>query len=299
MVGTRDYIRGGFSVSLGSDPGRTNRTGSVTRNQIVYGVVGHEESTPAYVQLRNGQAWVEVTIEPEGDEVMARVGYPSAGAQSGWYLPLSFGCRVVMELIDGDPQGAIIVGRLFDESCALPGTACGVSTGADGITGTATANAPTWQFNVLAAGQLLAIETGAGGDVLIHSGAAVEIACSDAQRIHLNGAVSLGVGPTTPPVGGTTGPGGQDILGTPAVSAVPAPYVAVPNGTPGPVAYTGNNDGIIRAKDNYQFSAVSDPVDYPQFAAVYSHPLIGLIAPLALVSQPRGPGPGSKHTASD
>lgn len=298
MSKMRDYIRGGLGVTMGSDAARGRRIGQVTRNQLAYGVVGHEESTPAYVELRNGQPWVEVTMEPEGDEIMARVGFPSAGNQSGWYLPLSFGCRVVLELIDGDPQGAVIVGRLHDETCALPATAAGVSTGAAGVTGDVTAAAPAWQFQVLADGQLLAIET-LGGDILIHSAGAVEIKCSDSQRIHLNGAVSLGEGPATAPTGAVVGAGGADVQGTPADSAVPVPYVPVPNTTPANIAYSGNSDGVVRAKEQYQFTAVSDPVDYPFFAAVYAHPLIGLPPPQALVSSIRGGGTGSKHTASD
>ncbi len=298
MSKMRHYIRGGLGVTMGSDAARARRTGQVTRNQLCYGIVGHEESTPAYVQLRNGQPWVEVTMEPEGDEIVARVGFPSSGAQSGWYLPLSFGCRVILELIDGDPQGAIIVGRLYDETCALPDTAAGVSTGAAGVTGEVTAAAPAWQFQVLADGQLLAIET-LGGDILIHAAGAVEVKCSDSQRIHLNGAVSLGVGPLMPPTGATVGVGGTEDPGTPAGSAEPVDYFLVPNTGGGPVTYSGNNDGVVRAKEEFQFSLANDPVNYAKFAAVYVHPLIGLVPPTVLVSAIRGGGTGSKHTASD
>lgn len=294
----RDYIRGGLGVTMGSDAARGRRTGQVTRNQLAYGIVGHAESTPAYVELRNGQPWVEVTMEPEGDEIVARVGLPSAGAQSSWYLPLSFGCRVLLEFIDGDPQGAIIVGRLHDESCALPNTAAGVSTGAEGVTGETTAPAPAWQFQVLPDGQLLAIET-LGGDILIHSAGVVEIKCSDSQRIHLNGAVSMGVGPAAAPTGATVGPDGGEVSGEAAQSATQTPYVLVANTTPANLPYVGNNDGVVRAKELYQFTAVSDPIDYAFFAAVYAHPLIGLPPPQALVSSIRGGGTGSKHTASD
>jgi hypothetical protein len=237
-------------------------------------------------------------MEPEGDEIVARVGFPSAGNQAGWYLPLSFGCRVILELIDGDPQGAVIVGRLYDETCALPATAAGVSTGAAGVAGEVTAAAPAWQFQVLPDGQLLAIET-LGGDILVHSAGAVEIKCSDTQRIHLNGAVSLGDEPLTPPTGATVGPGGEDIPGTPAASAIPEPYVPAPSTNPTPTPYVGNADGIIRAKDPYMFAQNTDSVSYPQFAAVYLHPLIGLPPPLSLTSAPKGGAPGSKHTASD
>ncbi len=303
MSKMRDYIRGGLGVTMGSDAARGRRTGQVTRNQLVYGVVGHEESTPAYVELRNGQPWVEVTMEPEGDEIVARVGFPSSGAQSGWYLPLSFGCRVILELIDGDPQGAVIVGRLYDETCALPATAAGVSTGAAGVTGDVTAAAPAWQFQVLADGQLLAIET-LGGDILIHSAGAVEIKCSDSQRIHLNGAVSLGVGPAVAPTGASVGPGGTEIPGTPAVSAVPVPYappVPVPPDGFNPYPSSERNDGIVRAKQQYQASAATDPGFFTKLSAVGSNPLIGVGVFLSLTSAISSVNSksGSKHTASD
>lgn len=304
MSRMKDYIRGGLSVTIGNDAARTRRTGQVTRNQLAYGIVGHSDATSAFVELRNGQPWVEVTMVPEGDEIVARVGLPAAGAGAGWYLPLSFGCRVVLELVDGDPQGAIVVARLHDENCALPDTAAGVSTGAAGVRGEVTAAAPAWTFQVLPDGQLLAIETQGSGDILVHSGAAVEIKSGgESDRIHLNGPTSLGVGPLTPPTGATVGPGGEDIPGTPAVSvsvgAGLAPYVPAPNTQVGPSPWTGTlNDAIIRAKDRYEFTPATDPPNYAFFAAVYSHPLIGLPPPTALVSAPRG-GPGSTHTASD
>lgn len=305
MVGTRDYIRGGFSTQLGSDPARMNRTGSTSRNQIAYGIVGHEEPTPSYVQLRNGQAWVEVTLEPEGDEIVARVGHPSAGASMGWYLPLSFGCRVILEFVDGDPQGAVIVARLHDESCALPDTACGVSTGAEGVVDETFANAPAWQFNVLADGQLFAIETGTNGDILIHSGAAVEIACADTQRIHLNGAVSLGEGPSTAPIGATAGPGGEDISGSPALSAVPtrfSPTLGLPPDGINPYAGTFA-DAVVRAKEAYQSNIAIDPNFWSKLTIIASNPLIGVGPILSMTSTISSAGSpsrsGSKHTASD
>lgn len=301
-MGRHDYIRGGLGLRMGSDAARTRRTGNVTRNQLAYGIVGHAEASPAYVELRHGQPWVEVTMEPEGDEIMARVAFPSAGAQSGWYLPISFGCRVILEFIDGDPQGALIVGRLFDETCALPGTAAGVSTGAANARGDVTAAAPAWTFQVLPSGQLLAIETGTNGDILIHSGAAVEVKCAATQRIHLNGAVSLGVGPASAPTGATVGPGGTDLPGTPAVSAVPIPYTTpLPVPPDGINPFVGDTDSMVRAKQLFQSTIALDPNFWAKLTTIASNPLIGVgpILSLTMGISSAGGQPGSKHTASD
>ncbi len=306
MVGTRDYIRGGLSISLGNDPARTRRTGQVTRNQLSYGIVGHEEPSPAYVEIRNGQAWVEVTMRPEGDEIVARLGLPSAGAASGWFLPLSFGCRVVLELVDGDPNGAIIVARLNDEECALPATACGVSTGAGGIIDEAAAPAPAWQFSVLPSGQLLAIETQGTGDVMIYSGASMEFKTGGAtNRIHLNGPVSLGEGPVSAPVGGTVLPGGKDAPATPMVSHVPAPFAPTLGVPPDGIdAYTGTfADAVVRAKEAYQSNIAIDPNFWAKLVAIATNPLIGVGPIISMTSTISSAGTparsGSTHTASD
>jgi len=287
---------------MASDPARARRTGSVVRNQLTYGVVGHEETTPNYVRLENGQIWVEVTMEPEGDEIVARVALPSAGNATGWYLPLSFGCRVILGMIDGDPNNSVILGRLNDENCALPGTAAGVSTGAAGVVDEVTAAAPAWTFQVLPDGELLAIETGTGGDVLIHSGAAVEIKSGGGQRIHLNGAVSLGEGPLTAPTGATTTAAGAIQPGSPAASAVPTPYATPPPVPPDGInPFVGNADSIVRAKQLFQSSIALDPNFWAKLTTIASNPLIGVGPILSLTSAISSAGgqSGSKHTASD
>lgn len=304
MPTRREYIRGGLGTNLGFDPARVRRTTSTPqRNQISFGVVGHEDDNPQFVRIEAGQAWVEVTMKPQGDEIVARLGQGVAGAGVGWYLPLSFGCRVVLEFIDGDPNNAVIVARLHDETCAMPGTVAGVSTGAEGITGTATAAAPMWQFLKLPDGELLAIETGANGDYILHCGASVEVKCDDAGRIHLNGAVSLGVGPTTAPTGATVGPAGSTIPGAAAVPAVPTPFTPpTPVPPDGINPYTGqNSEGLVRAKEMYQSHAGIDPNFWVKLTAIATNPLIGVGPIISLTStvSAAGGNTGSKHTASD
>lgn len=292
-------IRGPMTTATSGDPGRSRRTGLGDGNQVVYAIVGHQDPNPAYVEIRNGQPWVEITLKPEGDEVTARLALPGAGDDSGWYIPLDFGCRVIVELIDGDPNEGVIVGRAWDQTCKMPGDVAGVSTGADGKVDQSTGPAPAWQFIKTRSGQMLAIETGALGDIVIHSAGSILMKTGGGGAMQLEGTVHLGTAATSEPTGATVGPAGVDLPGVPAVPLIPTPYTAIPNSTPAHIPYAGNNDGIIRAKESYQFTAATDQVGYPQFAAVYSHPLIGLIAPLALVSHPRGGAPGTKHTASD
>lgn len=292
-------INGSYGVQLTQDPARSRRSGTADGNQIAWGTVGHEDPNPMYVRIENGQPWVEVTLRPEGDEIVARLIAPLAGGGTGWYMPVEYGCRVAVEFIDGDPNDAVITGRLWDEQCAMPGDVAGVQTGAAGKVGPSSGPAPAWQFMKTASGQMLAIETGSQGDVVIHSGAGVHIKTAGTGAVHLEGAVHLGSGPTVAPTGATVGPAGEQIPGVPSVPHVPIPLAPVPNSTPAHVPFVGNEDSIVRAKQEYQFTAVTDPVGYAFFAAVYAHPLIGLPPPQALVCQLRGGKPGSKHTASD
>jgi hypothetical protein len=263
---------------------------------VVLGIVGYEDPNPQYVRLENGQPWVEVRMEPEGDEIVARLAIPGAGTGAGQYFPLEFGCRVILDLPDGDPQRAVIVGRLWDETCHMPGEVAGVTTNADSARGETTAIAPAWSFQRLPNGQLLAIETGTGGDVLIHAGASMHLKCGSSGAVHIDGAVHLGVSPTTAPVGAQVGPAGETIPGVPAVPNVPVPFVA----TSAP-PYVGFEDGIIRAKDGVAANITTDPAFFVWVTAVSA----GLVTPI-----PPGPliptslacafnGTGSKHTASD
>lgn len=293
-------ILGSRVTTSGSDSGDSLGDES-DANSIAWGIVGHEDPNPNYVRIENGQPWAEVTLIPEGDEIVARVGMQGAGAESGWYVPLDFGCRVAVEFVDGDPNDAVIVARMWDRKCAMPSSVAGVQTGAAGMVGPVTGPAPSWQFIRTPDGQMLGIETGSNGDVVIHSAASVSVKCGATGAIHMDGAVHMGSGPTTPPQGAKVGPGGEQIPGVPAVAHVPVPFTPGPPPTPTYMPFVGSADAVIRAKDMAQFAANTDPVGYTQFAAVYAHPLIGLPPPLVLVSQMRNQGTGiaSKHTASD
>lgn len=284
---------------------------------VGYATVGHSddlttlpEPTPQFVRIEQGQILVECTLQPEGDQIIARVACPAAGQGAGWYTSLSFGCRVVVEYPRDNPQAAVITGRLYDSECVMPPVVAGVQTGAAAaVAPKVSVPAPMWQFMKTGAGELLAIETGAGGDVLIHSGASVEInAALGLGTIHLNGRVALGEGPVSPPVGATAGPAGVTVPGVPAVPAVPVPATPSVPVTPNTIVpYIGLRDGIVRAKDMAQSHAGVDPAFWTWITAVHAHPIIlavlsaaGITPPIAVHSEHSGAaGPGSQHTASD
>jgi len=287
------------------------------RNFLSFATVGHTdpqtglipEPTPQFVRIEQGQVWVECTIQPDGDEVVARLAMPGAGIEQAWYVPLEFGCRVVVELVKGNPQNAVITGRFNDALCRFPTIVAGVLTGGAGaVAPQVGVPAPMWHFIKTGPGQLLAVETGPGGDVLLHAGigGGVHVRAIPPQATHVEGQVHLGPPPTSPPVGATAGPAGTVIPGVPAVPHVPPPSVAPAPAPPGPaIPYAGFLNGIIRARDLYQSDITVDPGFWAFVSALYAHPLIGpvlasagIVLPLAATSKASGiGGPGSLNTS--
>lgn len=305
-MASRDYVRtGGLGLRLGMDKSESDM-GAPSRVYTGLGIVGHSEGSPNFVRIQNGQLWAEVTVVPEGDEILARVGSPHAGKDASFHLPLSIGCRVVLVYLDGEQNEAFIVSRLNDETCNLPGDVAGVQTGAAGKTGDVSGPAPLWTFLKIPGQDLLAIET-SGGDMLLHSGGLVHIKAS--STVEIEGTVNLGSSPLTPPTGSKVGPNGTTIPGIPAVSALAIPTVTAvvpatpfisspPIGAPIP----GNPNSIVRLKQTTQSNIGIDPAYWAWIAAVGGHPLIVAVAgppPIALHSAFSSFQSASKHTASD
>lgn len=316
-MAVKHNVMGSARYTRAADPARIRQVTSVPqRTFVAFGIVGHldnltglPEPSPAFVRIEAGQVLVEVTEEPSGDEIVARLGHDGAGAGVGDYIPLEFGCRVVIEYVGGNPQNAVIVARLHDEECHVPHDVAGVQTGAAGGMGDAFVPAPMWRFIKMAPGQLLAIETQAGGDIVIHSAGSVEIAAGPAGAIHLSGRVALGESPVTPPVGATVGPAGTTIPGVPAVPHVPLPKIpSIPAPPATIVPFVGFDDSIVRAKDMVQSHIAVDPYFWGWLTVLHSFPLIlawasaagFAVPPIAMHSEHSGlGGPGSQHTASD
>lgn len=233
---------------------------------ISYGEVGHADETPSYAWIDSTErVYVEVTLRPSGDEVVARLDTGTCG-EGGFYMGLHYGAKVVVAFPGGTGGEPVIIGRVNDRNWPFPESVCEVSSrGALG-------ELPTFAFLKTAHGQLLAIETGADGDVLVHSGASVEVKASAGGQILLNGRTHLGHGPVTPPTGDTVGPAGEITPGTPATPHEPTPGTNVillpgealaPNGQPWPA------EGIMRFKDGVQCNAVSDSVFWTWLNAVH------------------------------
>ena len=226
--------------------------GSDDATQVDLGRIGHEDPSPAWMRLEGGQAFVEVTLR-SGDEIVARVGDSVSD--------LAIGDVVSLVLVDGDPGQAVVTSVLHDLEASLPSEVAGVSTGAASATEPGVSiPAKTFSFVRTRGGRMLAIETGAGGDVLLHSGAGVHILAS---ATHIEGNVHLGEGPSVPPTGSTVAPENGESAGTPMVPRVTIPLV---NATIPP--YAGDRYAAVRAVDEYQSNVAIDPIFWAKQAAL-------------------------------
>jgi hypothetical protein len=259
-------------------------------------VSGEREATPAWVRLEQGEVLVEITTA-NGDEIVARIG---SGVH---YLALEYGCQVVVAYPDGDETLATIVARCADMARPIPSSVAGVSTGAAGATEKGVhVPAMAWTFTRLPDGQLLAIETGSSGDILVHGGASIEIRA--AGSIHLNGRVALGAGPTAAPTGAVVSAAGETLPGVPMVPAIDPAFVSAPVPPNTIVPYSGTEHGILRAKDDLHSHIGIDPGFWTWAAGVdaVARGINNALPPLPVVlhSQASGySGPGCPHTAGD
>ena len=177
-------------------------TGDPQHNFISYGTVGHYDDTPAYARIEDGDVLVEVTLLPAGDEITARIDFDSVDG-GGAYMPLSFGQRVVIAFPNGDSGEAVIIGRCSDRSWPFPPEVSEIPTSKNGK------NAPCFAFLKTQDGQLLAIETGTNADIVIHSGASIQLKCTPSSqnlitgRTHIGSDVEFSSQPTPATVGGS------------------------------------------------------------------------------------------------
>ncbi len=265
-------------------------------NYISYATVGHADVTPMYARIENNQVYVEVTLVPSGDEIVARLETGGGADGAGFYMPLAYGSRVVVGLPGGTGTEAVIISRCNDASWPFPETVSGITTHVP-VPSPASAPAPLWAFLRTADGYLLGIETGDGGDIVIHSGASVEIKVNGGEQILLNGPTHIGATYTTPPIGGAVAPGGEITPGTEGVAFVPVPFVLTPVEGPTPIIPTPGipEDGILRIKDSLQTGADVDPIFWTFLTAVAAF-CGGLTLPPALNVQAKS---SSNNTCAD
>lgn len=232
---------------------------------ISYGEVGHADDTPRYAWVEdNERVYVEVTLRPSSDEVIARLDM-TACDEGGFYSALHYGAKVVVAFPGGSGGEPVIIARVNDRNWPFPETVCGV--GARGPLG----ELPMYSFIKTGSGQILALESGPDGDTLVHSGASVQVKTDPEGQILLSGRTHIGADFTTPPVGDTVGPAGEVIPGAAGTPHVPTPGTneiippgepLAPNGQPWPA------EGLMRFKDTVQSNATADPVFWAWVAAV-------------------------------
>lgn len=243
---------------LGRSPRRG--TGGGTRyteaghTEIALATVGHGEDGSPWAWTEGGQVLVHVTYQTGdvGHQGTARI------ADGVMHMELAVGQQVVVGKPNGTDSHGVILGALHDMEEHVPVSVAGVATGsAQGATRDVQSAAPAFTFIRTATGRMLAIETGAGGDVVVHAGAGVELRSAASSAIHLRGAVHVGRGFTTPPVGATVGP--EEVnegvtAGAPGIPHTPAPMV-IPTL---PEPYVGADEAVVRAKDHMQSNALID-----------------------------------------
>ena len=257
-------------------------------NAVSFGVVGHYDQNPAFARVENNKVLVEVTLMPGGDEVVAELGMEAQGNGFGFYIPVTIGTRVLVAFPGGE-EDPIIIKRMTDREYPFPDDVAGVTTqGAPANPLVGSTAAPQWAFMQTPAGTLLAIETGDDGDVVVKSGANIQLEADPGQAIHLNGRVHIGESWTTPPVGASTGPAGEVIPGASSVSHVPTPHIPTPISAIPSVAPAGTpDDGIVRIKDDVQSDTTTDPDFW-----IYLQSVHAFLVALAAVWNPLATGGG-------
>lgn len=229
-------------------------------------------------RIEGRKAMIEVTYQTgcSGDVATAEVSPQLLGR-------LKVGSVVRLALVNGDPNNSYIDDVVDVSGDGYPDTVCGVMTGAELASDIDTATPPAapvplWSWTVTGLGRLWALETGAGGDVLIHSGAGMEVV---ADTVQIKGKVVIGSGMLTPPVGRMAGVEDVEDGEVAGVPAVPQPEIVIATATEPP--YVGDQDAVVRVKDRYQASAGTDPaaITYIAVQATYLAALEALVAVIA------------------
>jgi len=299
-----------YQTSIDWSRSRTGFQG-YPQNFVSYGTVGHTDSTPAYVRVEEGDVLIEVTLTPSGDEVVARLD-TSAMSQGALYLPLSYGQRVVLLYPNGKNGDPLLIGRCSDASWPFPEEVAGVATAAE-------QRAPMFAFLKTGDGQLLAIETGAGGDVLIHSGASAQMKVSPGEQIlmtgrtHLGSSADFGSAPTGSKVAenGFVEDGEEagnynplpNTRGRPAdgTTLVPPTPIVIPPPLTDTNARPYPQDGIVRFKDQLGSNVFVDP-DFWAWLVAAATALAALPVPVTVPLPAQlfvAPYSSSLNTASD
>jgi hypothetical protein len=255
----------GSAIETVREPGAIRGSGGGSQydrpgqNYIAVATVGHGplSASNTWLVVESGQLLVEITYQTgnPGQESRARI---SAGMS---FFELQYGEQVVVHMVGGNESHGVIVGVLNSLRQPLPATVAGIATGsAEAPQRGDQAPAHVFTFMRTRAGHLLAIESGA--DMLLHSGAGVEI---KGNRIHLDGRVHLGEGFKAPPSPATVTTADTNDQGAgkgvnPGEDGEHYEPTNVANQTI--PSYNEHEDGIVRAKDRYQSNINIDPAAF-------------------------------------
>jgi len=219
---------------------------------LALATVGSGESD-LWGRIEGRKAYIEVTFETgcSGDVVVAEV-------SPDWLGRLKVGSLVLLGLVNGDPNNSYVLGLVDLSGDGYPDKVCGLDTGAEGAADLDTdvppmAPVPLWTWQTTRSGRIWAVETGSGGDIILHSGAGMEIKASTTS---VHGRMIIGKGFDTPPVprvAGIEDESGGEVAGS---AGVPLAESLIASGTVPP--YQGDQDAVVRASDRYQAAPGTD-----------------------------------------
>lgn len=220
---------------------------------IALGTIGSGDSD-IWARIEGRKAMVEVRLESGAidDQTIVEVEPHQLGR-------LHLGQTVLLGFVNGDPSNAYLIGIVDVVSDGIPDTVCRITTGA-ALAGDVDVQPPPMvplpllAWAVTSDGRPWALE--AGGDVLVHSKAGMELRA--AGTVHVAAPMAVGFGFTAPPVAPTAGVedvGTGEMPGIPGAAAPPNP---ISNPTTPP--YAGDQDAVVRAKDAFQSNMAIDNV---------------------------------------
>jgi len=253
--------------------------------QMTVGVVGGTAKTKNYVRIAGNRLLVEVTLQPSGEQIVATV--DTGGGENTFYMPIGYGDRVLVDWV-GDGGQAVILAKLNDGDGAFP--TFGVQPAEEG-------RVPMFTALKTGSGQLVLVESGDDGDILMHSGGSVQLRADSGYQLLLSGRTHLGEGAqfTDEPTGACVGDAGTTTSGKAGTPY--EPVAAAPKGGPiPPVVPPGSTvpvpvpaDGIVRVKDAILSASGVDPA--------YWNWLLGFVGVLLSWTPVPGDGGAALKTA--
>jgi hypothetical protein len=285
MAITRSVTTSGPPRISGPTPTPSGGSGAAPMPGAMHATIGHvvdedglPDETIAYWFLRGGQAYVECTLQPGGGQVVARVNVADS------YEVFNFGDRVSLIACNGDPNAAMIVGKLHDDNDPLPASVAGGSIPVEGPVfdeGTNARFARRVQFIQSNPNTVFVLETRGSGDIVAHSGAGVLIKAAGGYVLVDGDHIVLGAGPEVAAVPET-------VVGEePAPGAPMLPPIPEPGGNLTEPPYEGIAHGLVRASDPYQSNAAIDPVFFTYVTALET--LVAALAAIPAISAAAAP----------